>query len=258
MKPMPSQRRIKKGLLACSTSAIGLLCQPLMAAPSYAQSASANSAANSAGTTVNNQNNSQINTSAFYGFGPGINCPTPTIALSGFSGNGSGASNGDVLGASVSSSNYGGIATVTIPIGGANQEICKEIGKAQIQALMAQVERANAEANKTQADINLVTAIKCVELMRVATLSGIYSEICRGVTPFGQANMSVTPRRSAQVFYPNSADAQKASLIKIVPTQAGVAARNLNSTSQPRVLTANTASNGTMKTYPRNSQVRYE
>jgi len=238
-----------------ATSLSGLILQALLAAPSLAQSASANSAANSAGTTVNNQNNSQINTSAFYGFGPGINCPTPTIALSGFSGNGSGASNGDVLGASVSSSNYGGIATVTIPIGGANQEICKEIGKAQIQALMAQVERANAEANKTQADINLVTAIKCVELMRVATLTGIYSEICRGVTPFGQANMSVTPRKSAQLLSPNS---QSPSLVKIVPTQAGVTSRNLNSNTQPRVVTANSSINGTMKNYPGNIQVRYE
>ena len=219
-----------------------LVCQTILSAPSFAQTgsaASANSAANSAGTTVNNQNNSQINTSAFYGFGPGINCPTPTFALSGFSGNGSGDSSGDVLGASVSSSNYGGVATVTIPLGGANQEICKEIGRAQIQALMSQVERSITEANKTQADINLVTAIKCVELMRVASLSGLYSELCRGVTPFGQTPMSVSPRTPAKISYANQSEPETAALIKLIPAQTGVGTRSLMAPSRTNVLTAN-------------------
>jgi len=221
-----------------------LLFQALLEAPSFAQvpSASSNAAANAAGTTVNNQNNSQINTSAFYGFGPGINCPTPTFALSGFSGNGSGASNGDVLGASVSSSNYGGIATVTVPLGGANQEICKEIGKAQVQALMSQVERSITEANKTQADINLVTAIKCVELQRVATLTGLYSEICRGVTPFGQQPLVVQPRKPVQISSTGQGDLETAALIKAIPLQTGVNTRNLKSTSKTNQLTANSAS----------------
>ena len=220
-----------------------LFFQGLIPASSFAQAlgsaASANSAANSAGTTVNNQNNSQINTSAFYGFGPGINCPTPTFALSGFSGNGSGASDGDVLGASVSSSNYGGIATVTVPIGGANQEICKEIGRAQIQALMSQVERSITEANKTQADINLVTAIKCIELQRVATLTGIYSELCRGVTPFGQTPLTVSPRTPAKISYANQSEPETAALIKLIPAQTGVGNRNLMAPSRTDVLTAN-------------------
>ena len=218
-----------------------LLHQAWLATPSYAQSASANSAANSAGTTVNNQNNSQINTSAFYGFGPGINCPTPTFALSGFSGNGSGDSSGDVLGASVSSSNYGGVATVTIPLGGANQEICKEIGKAQVQALMSQVERSITEANKTQADINLVTAIKCVELQRVATLSGLYSEICRGVTPFGQRPLAVAPRTPVQMSSAIQAEPETATLIKAIPPQTGVKPRNLMATSKTNLLTPSAA-----------------
>lgn len=160
-----------------------------VASPSLAQSqvptASASSAATAAGTTVNNQNNSQINTNSFYGFGPGINCPTPTFSVAGFGGNGSGNSNGDVVGASVNSENYGGVVTLTFPIGGANAAICKEIGKAQVQALQSQVMRAAAEARKTQADINLVTVIKCVEILRVAKLSGQFAEICRGVSPRG-------------------------------------------------------------------------
>lgn len=160
------------------------------AGPVSAQSiptASASSAATAAGTTVNNQNNSQINTSAFYGFGPGINCPTPTLSIAGFGGSGSGNSNGDVIGAQVDSANYGGIVSVTFPIGGANAEICKEIGMAQVQALQSQVVRATTEARKTQADINLVTAIKCVEIMRVASLTGQFAQLCKGVMPRGMA-----------------------------------------------------------------------
>ena len=222
-----------------------VLLQSWIVAPSFAQSASANSAANSAGTTVNNQNNSQINTSAFYGFGPGINCPTTTFALSGFSGNGSGASNGDVLGTSVSSSNYGGIATVTVPIGGANQEICKEIGKAQVQALMSQVKRSNTEANKTQADINLVTAIKCIELMRVATLTGLYSELCRGVTPFGQRPTAVTPRTPVTMSSAIEAETDTMSVIKPVPSQASTIATSTTGTSAG-------------KAYPKSVLQRYE
>ena len=246
-----------------------VLFQSWLAAPSFAQTASANSAANSAGTTVNNQNNSQINTSAFYGFGPGINCPTPTFALSGFSGNGSGASNGDVLGASVSSSNYGGIATVTVPIGGANQEICKEIGKAQVQALMSQVKRSYAEANKTQADINLVTAIKCVELQRVATLTGLYAEICRGVTPFGQTPKGVTPRTPVNISSAIEVEPETATLIRPVPTQIMGNPGNQKTEGQSGQYTASaatqtstiaisTTAKGTGKTYPRSVLERYE
>lgn len=169
------------------------MCGGWMGAPSRSQqvpTASASSAATAAGTTVNNQNNSQINTNAFYGFGPGINCPTPTLSVAGFGGSGSGNSNGDVIGATVNSDNYGGVVTLTFPIGGANADICKEIGKAQVQALQSQVVRASTEARKTQADINLVTVIKCVEILRVANLSGQFAEICKGVVPRGMVESS--------------------------------------------------------------------
>jgi hypothetical protein len=178
---------------------IGVLFEVLLcfsAGPALAQqvpTASASSAATAAGTTVNNQNNSQINTNSFYGFGPGINCPTPTFSVAGFGGTGSGLSSGDVIGARVSSDNYGGIVTLTFPIGGAHAEICKEIGKAQVQALQSQVIRATTEARKTQADINLVTAIKCVEILRVASLQGQFAQLCQGVLPRGMADSAVQP-----------------------------------------------------------------
>ena len=195
--------RLARRVLRGSTAWVVLSSVCFVVAPAAGQTvptASASSAATAAGTTVNNQNNSQINTNAFYGFGPGINCPTPTFSVAGFGGNGSGNSNGDVIGATVNSENYGGVVTLTFPLGGANAEICKEIGKAQVLALQSQVGRAAAEASKTQADIQLVTVIKCVEIMRVASLTGQFAELCSGVVPRGmvQSNSQAMVRQRFQ------------------------------------------------------------
>ena len=180
MRPLQPFRPFAVG----ATSLFGALAIALWPAGVLAQqnpSSTASSAANAAGTTVNNQSNTQVNTNSFFGFGPGINCPTTTLSVSGFSGSGSGSSAGDSIGAGVASTNYGGIATITVPLGGANTEICKQIGKAQVQALLSQVNRSNVEASKTLADINLVTALKCVEIQRVAVLAGPFAEICSGI-----------------------------------------------------------------------------
>lgn len=171
---------------------LSLLLAPLALMPAArAQrtptSAAASSAANAAGTTVNNQNNSQINTNTFYGFGPGINCPTNTFAVSGFGGSGSGNSGGDVLGAFVDSDTYGGIVSLTMPIGPANAAICSRIGEAQQALLEAQVAKVRMDAAKTQADLNLVTMLKCVEILRVASLRGPFAQVCQGVLPRGIA-----------------------------------------------------------------------
>ncbi len=58
----------------------------------------------------------------------------------------------------MTSGNYGGIITFTMPIGGANAGICPEIRKAQVQALMSRVTSSQMEAAKTQADIRLVVS----------------------------------------------------------------------------------------------------
>jgi hypothetical protein len=193
MQPPTPWTWLRRGgpLLGLVIAWAGLASSPLRA--QQVPTASASSAATAAGTTVNNQNNSQINTNAFYGFGPGINCPTPTLSVAGFGGSGSGLSSGDVIGARVSSDNYGGIVTLTLPIGGSKAEICKEIGQAQVQALQSQVIRATTEARKTQADINLVTAIKCVEILRVASLQGQFAQLCQGVIPRGMGDTAVQP-----------------------------------------------------------------
>ncbi len=186
LSSMHARSPITPSHLSTVFKALGLVSAFVISGQALAQSspsASSSSRATSAGTTVNNQNNSQINTSSFYGFGPGINCPTPTFSVAGFGGSGSGVSNGDVVGANVTSDNYGGVVTLTFPIGGEKHEICKKIGESQVQVLQSQVERTQAEARKTQADINLVTAIKCVELLKFASLSGQFEEVCEGVTP---------------------------------------------------------------------------
>ncbi|MFN9991313.1 MAG: hypothetical protein ACK549_13875 [Cyanobacteriota bacterium] len=174
-------------LLACCG-----LPQPLQAQQN-SPSASASSAANSAGTTVNNPINSQINTSTFYGFGPGINCPTTTFSVSGFGGSGTGSSGGDVLGATVDSNTYGGIIALTVPLGFNNAAICSKIGRAQAAAIEAQVANNRAAAAKTEADIALVTILKCLEILKVAQLSGPFGRLCQGVNLRGVAANPLPP-----------------------------------------------------------------
>jgi hypothetical protein len=179
-----------------------LALNPTAALAQANPTATSSSAANAAGTTVNNQNNSQLNTSTFYGFGPGINCPTTSFTVSGFGGSGSGSSAGDSIGANVSSDNYGGLVALTFPIGGANAEICKEIGKAQTEQLRAAAAATNMNAAKVQADINLVTALKCVQILQAAVLSGPFENVCAGVYPRGSNIVQSNASRVNQTFAP--------------------------------------------------------
>ena len=182
--------------------AVGTIVSPTAAFAQANPTATSSSAANAAGTTVNNQNNSQLNTSTFYGFGPGINCPTTSFTVSGFGGSGSGSSAGDSIGANVSSDNYGGLVALTFPIGGANAEICKEIGKAQVEQLRAAASATNMNAAKVQADINLVTALKCVQILQAAVLSGPFESVCAGVYPRGSNIVQSNASRVNQTFAP--------------------------------------------------------
>ena len=182
--------------------AVGTIVSPTAAFAQANPTATSSSAANAAGTTVNNQNNSQLNTSTFYGFGPGINCPTTSFTVSGFGGSGSGSSAGDSIGANVSSDNYGGLVALTFPIGGANAEICKEIGKAQVEQLRAAASATNMNAAKVQADINLVTALKCVQILQAAVLSGPFESVCAGVYPRGSDIVQSNASRVNQTFAP--------------------------------------------------------
>ncbi|MBD2184158.1 hypothetical protein [Aerosakkonema funiforme] len=142
-------------------------------------STSSNSRAtsSSAGTTVNQQQNTQVNNNQFYGFGPGISCPSPTLGLSMYGGLG----NGSGSDAEVSSTSIGAVASINIPLGGSNARTCRKIGEAQLRALQAQTERANLEAAKIRTDITLVTINQCIQIMRNARLSGQFAEVCSGI-----------------------------------------------------------------------------
>lgn len=142
-----------------------------------ASSSNSRATSSSAGTTVNQQQNTQINNNQFYGFGPGISCPTTTLGLSmyGGLGNGSGSE------AEISSTSMGAVATINIPLGGSNGRTCRKLGEAQLRAIQAQTERANLEAAKIRTDITLVTINQCIQILKNATLSGQFAEVCAGI-----------------------------------------------------------------------------
>jgi hypothetical protein len=143
-----------------------------------ASGSSSRSTSNSAGTTINQQNNTQTNNDQFFGFGPGIQCPTPSLGVSLYGGGGAGGSG---LDGGVSTSAYGGMVTFSTPLGGRNQSSCAQIGEAQIQAVRAQIDRTQMEAAKTLTDINLVTIQQCINILQTARLSGQFVDACNGV-----------------------------------------------------------------------------
>ena len=182
--------------------AANALLSPLSAFAQANPAATSSSAANSSGSTTNNQNNSQLNTNTFYGFGPGVNCPTKSLTISGFGGTGSGSSAGDSIGADVDSSNLGALIAFTLPLGGDHSQICKEIGQSQVDQLKAVSLATQASTAKVQADINLVSATQCIKILKVAVLSGPFKDVCSGVFPSGVEVISTNSTRTNQIFEP--------------------------------------------------------
>ncbi|XGB41857.1 MAG: hypothetical protein LVS60_16790 [Nodosilinea sp. LVE1205-7] len=90
-----------------------------------ASGSSSRSTSSSAGTTINQQTNAQNNNNQFYGLGPGVQCPAPTLGFSlyGARGNGTGTE------ASVASTSYGGMVTFTTPIGAEMPPVAKRLAK---------------------------------------------------------------------------------------------------------------------------------
>lgn len=166
-------------------------------------SANSSAAANTTGTSINNQNNTQVNSSAFYGFGPGINCPTTTLSISGFQGNSNGLTNSE-LNTNVTNNNLGGMVTLTVPLGPNYGDVCRQIGERQLALYDVQIARAAAEARKTLADVMLVTALKCVEVSRLAVLTDQFAELCRGVNVIGVRNYVTPPTRAERSTSPAS------------------------------------------------------
>jgi hypothetical protein len=145
---------------------------------------SSRSTSNSAGTTINQQTNTQDNNDQFHGFGLGIRCPTPTLGFSLYGGGGSGGSG---LDSGVSTSAYGGMITLNLPLGSRNRRTCAELGEAQLRAVQAQTERTQLEAAKVRTDINLVTIQQCLTILQSARLSGRFADACAGIDAGAQA-----------------------------------------------------------------------
>jgi len=139
---------------------------------------SSRSTSNSAGTTINQQTNAQTNNDQFFGFGPGIQCPSPSLGFSFYGGGGAGSSG---LDGGVSTSAYGGMITLSVPLGRRNQRSCAQIGEAQIEAVRAQIQRTQLEGAKTLTDIKLVTIQQCINILQTARLSGQFGDACNGV-----------------------------------------------------------------------------
>jgi hypothetical protein len=211
------------------------LASCLLTAAGRAQQNSANSsaAANTTGTSINNQNNTQVNSSAFYGFGPGINCPTPTLSVSGFQGSSNGLTNSE-LNTNVTNNNIGGMVTLTVPIGPDNSEVCRKIGERQIALYDVQIARSAAEARKTLADVMLVTALKCVEVSRLAVLTDQFAELCRGVNVFGVRNYVSPPTRAERSTSPASpADVTQPLLVPLLKPPPPVTGKPVASQALP-------------------------
>ena len=140
----------------------------------------------SGGTQVNNNVNNAY--SSTYSFGPGISCPTPSIAINayggggtawgdGFSGNGSGS--------------YGASASFIMPIGGDVGEACRTLVNeiAHQRVLDTQVNMINVCARFAQQGVTIDTT-KFPEF-----------KVCEGVTVAGRQAVNVEPQA---VFTPPS------------------------------------------------------
>jgi len=161
-----------------------------------ASGSSSRSTSNSAGTTINQQTNTQENNDQFHGFGLGIRCPTPTLGFSLYGGGGAGGSG---LDGGVSTSAYGAMITLNLPLGNRNRRTCEELGEAQLRAVQAQTERAQLEAAKVRTDINLVTIQQCLTILQSARLSGRFADACAGIETGAQAMGLPAPTAAAPV-----------------------------------------------------------
>lgn len=137
----------------------------------------------SGGSQTNiNQNNAYSST---YSFGPGISCPTPSIAVSAF------GAGGDAWGGGYNSGsgNYGASASVIFPLGGDVGDSCKKLVAeiARQRVLDTQVNMINVCARFAQQGVTIDTA-KFPEF-----------EVCSAVTVAGRQAVGVEPQR---VFTP--------------------------------------------------------
>lgn len=137
--------------------------------------------ARSGGTAVNNETNLQINTLPFTGFGPGINCPAPSLTAGLYSVQGSGSSTAAPDGEGQSSTSVGALLKFNLPIGGLDAGTCAALGRSTVRLLEGQAESVRNETAQLQADTSWEIASRCVEALKVARLAGPYARLCQGL-----------------------------------------------------------------------------
>lgn len=185
-------------LLAAVVSGAGV---PLWARPSQQNSpaVSADAEAGTRGLTVNNQTNLQINTLPFTGFGPGINCPTPSLTAGLFGVQGSGRASAGSGGDPQSSTSLGGLLRLNLPIGATDARICADLGRARIKLLEGQTETLRSQIGQLRGEIGLQIASRCIEALRQARLSDSFAVLCQGVG-LQATNPTPAPRLSADLI----------------------------------------------------------
>jgi hypothetical protein len=134
-----------------------------------------------AGLKVNNQTNLQINPTSFYGFGPGINCPTSTLTLGVYADRGEVISYYPSVRSATSPINVGAILLVRTPLGVTNSKICTQLGREKVKSLQALTSRILGETSKSRAVLNNSKATACITIQKVAYLYGKYSELCKEI-----------------------------------------------------------------------------
>ena len=138
----------------------------------------------SGGTQVNNNVNNAY--SSTYSFGPGISCPTPSLAFSAFGGGSEASSSGY----SSDGASYGGSVSFIMPIGGDVGDACKEL--AEEITLQRQLD---TKVNLIKVCANLAQSGITVDVARFPEF-----EVCSAVTANGKTAVTTAP-----VFTPPSA-----------------------------------------------------
>ena len=132
------------------------------------------------GTNSNYQINQQA--TSVYGFGPGINCPTPELAM-GIFGGGAGANYDG--GYDSSTNNYGATLMFSMPLGGDIGNSCKEL--------------AREIATQRQLDTKLTMIKQCAAIakagIKVDTKDFKEFEACRSVSIQGVTAVNVAEAR---------------------------------------------------------------
>lgn len=137
----------------------------------------------SGGTQVNNNVNNAY--SSTYSFGPGISCPTPSLAFSAFGG-GSEASSSGYSSDGVS---YGGSVSFIMPIGGDVGDACSKLA-----AEITLQRQLDTKVNLIKVCANLAQSGITVDVARFPEF-----EACSAVTANGKTAVTTTP-----VFSPQS------------------------------------------------------